>query len=259
MDILVAWNSSVWIVNYFGHCRGIYAVEPVKETAGQRFGNDESFIDILDFTDDFNTITNSLSDKFRNLGFIHHCIHLAKNVEKYVTNTFSYMLFQNKPSFTEKIEFTRSLFLMLEGMHMSSHGRLQMCDVHIDNFGYARNGNVKIIDADEIYLLEDVSRKLGSKKCTIDGDCRIGDYYDCHSYCDHAKGTCSSTVSISNVQNVCNVLMSIVFNEISEDELHLFQMPYDMMANFSKSHALSLDEELFRIQVIISYINKIEI
>jgi len=246
LDILVAWNSSMWIVNYFGHCRDIYAVEPIEETAGQKFGNDDSFIDELGFTNDFNSI-------------IHYCIHFAKKVEKYAASRMSYMLFQNKPSFTEKVKFTRSLFLMLEDMHISSHGRLQMCDVHIDNFGYASNGNLKVIDADDIYLLEDVSRMLGSKKCVTDGDCRIGDYYDCHSHCDIAKLTCSSTVSISNVQNVCNVLMSIIFNEISEDELHLFEMPYSMMANFSKSCAHTLDEELFRIRVIISYINKMEI
>ena len=257
LDTFIYWNSSMWIVNYFGHCKGMYVVEPVHKTAGELFGNDESIIEFI--PEPLSTIIEILSNQFLKLSLVRQYASFAKRAEKVVSRLISRMIsFQNEPSFQERVRFTGSLFSMLENMHLSSNGRLLMCDVHLDNFGFTESGEVKIIDADDIFFVDEVSAKLGSKNCHADSDCTVGDYNDCYSYCDHTTNICSPNVALSNVQTVCSILLSLVFGDISNDELNAFKIPYDAMASFSESGALSFQDELSRIQTIINLLNDIK-
>ena len=259
LGTLIAWNSSMWIVDYFGHCQSIYAIEPVQQTAGKIFGNDESLIELLpDLPEPFSAILDVLSSEFLKLAFIRNLALFVKRTEKHIIKFMSGFLSQNWPSFEQRVHFARSLFLMLEDMHISSNGRIVMCDVHIDNFGYTKGGKLKILDADDIFVMEEASIKLSNTICDTDGDCTIGEYNDCHSHCDHEARTCSPVVAISNVRNICNVLLNLVFDDLTRDELTVFRTPYEKMGIFSNTDAISLDDELSRIRNIIELLHQIK-
>ena len=258
LEIFARFNSSRWSVNYFGHCKDIYAVEPVMHTAGQIFGNDETLAEWLELPDSIVTITKTLSKQLMTVHVVQTLFSFLQKTTREIANVIFYEFYLEGSTFEDKIKFTINLFLMLKDMHLSSNGRILLCDVHLDNFGITKTGEVKIIDADDIFFVEDVGENLRTNFCDNDNDCGIGDFNDCHSHCDHTTKTCSPNVAISNVRSVCNVLLSLVFHEISKEEHDILKIAIDVMVGFSNADAVSLDDELSRIETVIGLLESIK-
>lgn len=259
LSFLSHFNSSIWLIDHYGNCKNVYAVEPVLQTAGQIFGNDDSLVDLLSLPDPLDGLIDFMSDQLCQLGLPKH---VFSNVEVAVKDFMKQLFFKsphNNPPFKVKMQFTRNLFEMLHDLVQSSNGSILLCDIHIDNFGLASNGRVKVIDADQIFFVETASNYLRTKECFDDNDCSLGDFSDCHSHCDQSAHTCSPNVALSNVVNICNVLLSLVFNEITAAELSVFKNTFDLMVNFSNTPASSLEQEMSRIKTIIRSFDEIDL
>lgn len=254
LNVLSMFNTSTWLVNYFGHCGNVYAVEPVLHTAGQVFGRETSLVEALHLPDPVDDIIEFFIRSLHKFGLP---LSFADDTIHYIRNHAFSSSSPDKANFTDKVLFSRGLFSMLHGLHHSTNGRVLMCDVHIDNFGIARNGTVKIIDADHIFFLNSISEQLSGTVCASNSDCTVGDFHDCYSYCEPSSQRCSANVALSNVQNVCNILVSLVFKDVPDEELNAFKMAYDIMVDFSAVAAKSIEEESSRIDLVIRLLNAI--
>ena len=250
-----SYNDSGWCVKYLGNCGEVYAVEPVLYTAGQIFGAADMLSDLLWIPPVPSFVTYFFSE----------CMALSKNlkwISKHMTlisekiSTFIFFNFHqlHAPTFQEKIEFVRQVFLMLDRLARSTFGEVLMCDVHLDNFGYTTDGRVVLIDGDHLYYVNQVQKILSQRNCTDDSDCTIGDFTDCQSNCDTNSNLCTTNVPLSNVRVVSNVLLSLIFYHLSDEEHARVVEIEKMLQDFISIKQYSVRGELNQIDKLLDLI-----
>lgn len=259
LHIFSSYNDSGWCVKYLGNCGEIYAVEPVLYTAGQIFGAADLLSDFLWIP----PVPPFVTD------FFSKCMAMSNNlklISKYVNNisekisSFIFLNFHqlHAPTFQEKIEFVRQMFLMLDRLARSTFGELLMCDIHLNNFGYTTDGKVVLIDGDHLYYIDQVQKILSRKKCTDDSDCTIGDFADCQSICDTTTNHCTTNVPLSNVRVVSDVLLSIIFYQLSDEEHARVIKIEKMLQEFKGTNQYSVRGELNQIDNLLDLIDKVD-
>ena len=251
-----SYNDSGWCVKYLGNCGDIYAVEPVLYTAGQIFGAADLLSDLLwippvpSFVTDFFSKFMAMSTNLKSMSKV------MSNISEKIS-TFIFLNFRqlHAPTFQEKIEFVRQMFLMLDRLARSTFGEALMCDVHLDNFGYTTDGKVVLIDGDHLYYINQVQKILSQKNCTDDSDCTIGDFTDCQSNCDRTSNLCTTNVPLSNVRVVSNVLLSLIFYQLSDEEHARVIEIEKMLQEFISISQYSVRGELNQIDKLLDLID----
>ncbi|ESO98351.1 hypothetical protein LOTGIDRAFT_231414 [Lottia gigantea] len=84
------------------------------------------------------------------------------------------------------------------------HQTLHMCDVKGENFGLTPEGQLKLIDPDDMFFTTRLENKLkGKGQCQTDHDCNI--ICECHGVC--LKGKCHVSLKNNNLQSVCKMVL----------------------------------------------------
>ncbi|KAK2188924.1 hypothetical protein NP493_119g01024 [Ridgeia piscesae] len=76
---------------------------------------------------------------------------------------------------------------------------LYMCDIKGGQFGVARDGTVKVIDVDTVFLRSELEKQF-DRTCTGHTDC---DFFDCQAWCDLTTQQCQKKILNNNLQVVC--------------------------------------------------------
>jgi len=73
---------------------------------------------------------------------------------------------------------------------------LYMCDIKGGQFGVARDGTVKVIDVDTVFLRSELEKQF-DRTCTGHADC---DFFDCQAWCDLTTQQCQKKILNNNLQ-----------------------------------------------------------
>ena len=259
-NIFSRFNNSNWSVLYYGHCGGIFAVESVEYPAGKLFGSSERLADLIFLPDALDNVADLLGNFFSKFDIFSRISSSLDSFYLY-TSKFLFRFFHQirVPAFKEKIEFMKNLFMMLETFLISTKGKMLMCDIHLDNFGLSKRSQVKVIDGDHLFFVDDVTEMLSRKPCVENADCRIGDFDDCHSYCNVTTKFCTGPTMFSNMRNICVVVINLVLDSLSDSQLAFLQKPYQIIQKCASNYSQTFSEELSKARTIIDSFKEIDV
>ena len=123
-------------------------------------------------------------------------------------------------SWPHRVQLAMALLDYLQELEHTAYGTFYLCDMLWKNMGVTRDSNgktvIKSIDNDCSYfggnLDERVKKRLTSRHCSVDSDCRV---CSCHVGCNKTTHTCSGKFSSNNLE-VCNTARKNICERKSE-------------------------------------------
>ena len=162
----------------------------------------------------------------------------------------------NFDGWVERVKVAMLILDLLEELENMFDAPLYLCDVKSEHFGMSKNGRMKFLDVDNVYLKPIADKSVGDGSyCEKHSDC---DLFDCKGICDLIENKCSGQVANNNLQVVCEKIFvgpslgfkmfdtGLLTSKHASKKLHETLQKCSNPSNSETEERISADESIFQ-------------